>query len=31
MLGLAAQAQGQVTLDERTTLVVSDFVRSHTP
>jgi hypothetical protein len=31
MLGLAAQAQGQVALDPRTALVVSDFVRSHTP
>lgn len=31
MLGLAAQAQGQVALDERTALVVSDFVRGHKP
>ncbi len=31
MLGLAAQAQGQVAMDERTALVVSDFVRSHRP
>jgi hypothetical protein len=30
MLGFAKQAQGHVALDERTALVVNDFVRSHT-
>ena len=31
MLGLARQAQGQVALDQRTALIIQDFVRSHTP
>jgi hypothetical protein len=31
LLGLAAQAQGQVVLDNRTALVIRDFVRSYTP
>jgi hypothetical protein len=31
LLGMAIQAQGQVALDQRTTLVIEDFVRRHAP